>query len=314
MRRVGVCWGTWLLAACQGAPPSETSSNVVDVWHARRSLQDEVDRDPTRVLISLLPIHYCGATIARRVVIQGGGATIVACPNNPAPIPGLTQLQAGIVLQPGADGSVFEGLRFEGRGVAQDTARALTFGIFSRNVNNVRVLENRVDGTVQAITDAGGDGWLIESNHVRDLEVFGCGPVGLCSGGDAIVVEHARTGNASADDSVVHKNHISTLAPPAGLIFSMTGIIAVSVQRPLIADNEITMDGSPTIGIEFTRTTGGGFINAPCGEATFLENDISGADKAVDVSLDCLSGTVGNPNPASVVFDVLTVPARPLGL
>lgn len=313
MRRVGVWWAAWLLAACQQAPLGDTSSDVADVRPPPLSLQNEIDSDPTRVWIQLRPRHYCGATIARRVVIEGQGATIVACPGNPAPIPGLAQLQAGIFLQPGADGSVFEDLRFEGRAVALDPTRALTFAIFARNVDHVRVLENHVDGTVQAITDAGGIGWFIGSNQVRDLEVFGCNP-GLCSGGDAIVVEHVRTGNTSADDSIVRRNHISTLPPPAGLLFSVTGIIAVSVQRPFIADNEITMDGSPTIGIEFTRTTGGGFIDAPCGNGTILENHIRGASTAVDVSLDCLSGTVGNPNPASVVFDGLQAPVRPLGL
>jgi len=310
MGRVGVWWGAWLVVGCQQAPPIEESGEVAQRWSSRASLQEEIDRDPTRVLIRLQPRRYCGATIARRVVIEGRGASIVACPGNPAPIPGL---QAGIFLQPGADGSAFEDLHFEGRGVARDTTRALTFGIFARNVDNVWVVENRFDGTVQAITDAGGIAWLIEDNDVRDLEVFGCNP-GLCSGGDAIVVEHARRGGGSADDSSVRKNHISTLPPPDGLIFSVSGIVAVSVERPLIADNEIIMNDSPTIGIEFTRTTGGGFINAPCGNGTIRENHIRGADTNVDVALDCLSGTVDILNPAATVFDQPRLAVRPLGL
>jgi hypothetical protein len=301
MKRVVVLLG--VLGCGQAVPAETTSAEVLEVRPPPASLQDEVDRDPTRVLIQLQNRRYCGATIARRVVIEGRGATIVACPNNPAPIAGLADLQAGIFLQPGADGSVFEDLRFEGRGVAQDTTRALTFAIFSRNVDNVRVLENRVAGTVQAITDAGGRGWLIESNHVRDLEVFGCDGGGLCSGGDAIVVEHVRTGDASADDVSVRQNRLSVLAPPADLIFSVTGIIAVSVERPFIADNDIVMDGSPSIGIEFTRTTGGGLVDAPCGNGTILENRVRGADTDVDVSADCAAGTVdlGNRSRARVI-------------
>jgi hypothetical protein len=310
MKRVVLVWG--VLMGCQQAP-SETGSETVELRPAPASLQDEIDRDQTRILIRLRERPYCGATIARRVVLIGQGATIVACPNGPAPVPGLPQLQAGILLSPGADGSVFEDLRFEGRGVARDQTSALSFGIFARGVANVRVLENRFDGTVQAVTDTAGAGWLVERNRVHELEVFGCNP-GLCGGGDAIVLAHARAGDGSADDSIVRGNRISTLAPPAGLPFAVDGVLAFSVERPFIADNEIAMQGSPTIGIEFTRTTGGGFIDAPCGNGTIIENHVRGADTDVDVASDCASGTVDIENRAAALIVAGASGARPLGL
>lgn len=309
MKRAVLLWG--VIVGCQQAP-SETASEVLDVRPPPASLQDEVDRDPTRIRIELSERRYCGATIARRVVIEGHGATLVACPNGPAPVPGLPQLQAGILLAPGADGSVLEDLRFAGRGVAQDQTAALSFGVFARGVGGVRVLENRFDGTVQAVTDTAGTGWLIENNHVRDLEVFGCNP-GLCGGGDAIVLAHARTGDGSSDDSIVRGNRISTLAPPAGLPFSVDGVLAFSVERPFIADNEIAMQGSPTIGIELTRTTGAGFIDAPCGNGTIIENRVRGADTAVDVAGDCASGTTDSENRSALLL-AASPTARPFGL
>ena len=316
MRRVVLVWG--VLFGCQQAP-SETSSEVLEVRPPPASLQDEIDRDPTRILIRLRERRYCGATIARRVVIEGHGATIVACPNNPGPVPGLPQLQAGILLSPGADGSVIEDLNFEGRGVARNQNAALSFGIFARGVANVRVLENQFDGTVQAVTDTAGAGWLVERNRVHDLEVFGCSP-GLCGGGDAIVLAHARTGDGSADDSIVRGNRISTRPPPAGLPFSVDGVLAFSVERPFIADNEIAMQGSPTIGIEFTQVTGGGPINAPCGNGTIIENHIRGADTDVDVDpgtmgmTGCTSGTVDIENRAPALLVAAPLSARPFGL
>ena len=48
------------------------------------------------------------------------------------------------------------GYRFEGEGVAKGKADALAFGVFSRGATDVVVEDNRFDGTIQAITDAGG--------------------------------------------------------------------------------------------------------------------------------------------------------------
>ena len=65
-------------------------------------------------------------------------------------------LKAGIFLEPAAAGSVISGFRFEGRGAQDARPGALTFALFARGVDFVAVQHNRVDGTVQAITDTGG--------------------------------------------------------------------------------------------------------------------------------------------------------------
>jgi hypothetical protein len=308
-----VVFGTcFLLGACDGELPESSDEPagpavVIEAELAQVAWGGELHVHKRRI---------CGFTLDHPVALDGRGSVIVACPSSPAPVAGQPALKAGIFVEPAASGSVISGFRFEGRGAVDGRRGALTFGVFSRGAERVVVQHNRVDGTVQAVTSTGGRGWLITDNEVKDLEVFGC--PGSCGGGDGIVLAHSRTSAASADDAFITGNTIRALRPPADLPFSVTGVLGYAVQSPFILENVITLPGSPTIGIELTRTAGGILIDAPCGNARIVDNRVRRADLAIDVSADCATGTIvernRGPHEAQLLLAAEPLAPRPLGL
>jgi len=100
-----------------------------------------------------------------------------------------TNLRVGFYL-PGTQGtnpgerSSIRGFVFDGRDVANTNLEPLAFGVFARFASDVTVAQNRFDGTVQAITNTGGDRWRIQNNVVSHLTLLDC-------------TSHARAATAS---------------------------------------------------------------------------------------------------------------------
>jgi len=296
-QRFALLAASLLLASCGAAPPAASTSDLADPPEPSGPavrIEPALSRLAPGSVLRVGARRVCGFSVDSPVFLDGRGATIVACDSSPGPVDALPQLTAGIFLRPTASGSAITGFRFEGRGVTDGAPGALAFGVFSRGAEFVVVEHNRFDGTVQAVTDNGGRGWLIDGNRVRGLEVFGC--PGTCGGGDAIVLAHSRVSDASADDAFVTSNDVRDLPPPSDLIFSVTGVLAYAVRGPFILNNTVSLPGSPTIGIEYTRTAGGVLIDVPCGGGRIIGNHVRHADTAILVTDDCAADTIVEGN------------------
>ena len=232
----------------------------------------------------------CGFVVPKRVAIDGHGVQVVACPSAPSPIASANDLKAGVLLDAAASGSQLQGFVFQGKGASSGEVGALAFGVFSRGAEDVVITRNHFWGTVQAITTVGGKGWVITKNRIRDLEVFGC--PGHCAGGVGIVLAHSPATVASSSGALVWKNRITAVEPPSGLLFSVTGILAWSTERASVLRNRVSLKGSPTRGIDVTRTAQAGMvIEAACGGARILENRAR-AEEPIRVDPACMEGTI----------------------
>jgi hypothetical protein len=137
----------------------------------------------------------------------------------------------------------------------------------------VHVFNNRFLGTVQAVTSSGGDRWFIWHNRIEDLTLFDCS--GLCTGGDAIVIQIARGSLAapggSADpinrpeQNVVVGNRISGSLPDGFDAFGMVGIFLFAADRTLVSHNVIGIPDNPAAD---AQGYGVAVSNVCCGDFT----------------------------------------------
>jgi hypothetical protein len=226
-------------------------------------------------VIDVAPGSYCGATLAAPLTLLGHGqATIVGCPESPTV---SDVLRVGFYL-PGADGASdssgarIDGFTFDGVGIAEDNLDPLALGVVGRFANGVRVENNVFEGTVQAITNTAGDGWIIERNRIEGLTLFDCHGT-LCAGGDGIVIQLARDTIAAAggpgaavnrpEHNVVFDNQISGAIPDAFDVFSMAGVFVFAADDTLVDRNQVSIPDNPT-----ADATGDGILisNVCCGE------------------------------------------------
>jgi nitrous oxidase accessory protein NosD len=200
--------------------------------------------------------EHCGATLTKPLVLEGKGKPrIVGCATSPQVTAGL---RAGFYLpgtggQNAASGSTIRGLVFDGRGVSNANLQPLSFGVFARFASDVTVTRNRFEGTVQAITNTGGDRWQITHNRVRDLTVLDC--TRHCTGGDGIVIALARGGvaapggNAASlnrpEDNVILDNDIAGTAPDRFGVFSLAGILLLSADHTSVLSNRVSLADNP---------------------------------------------------------------------
>lgn len=200
--------------------------------------------------------RYCGATLTKNVSLDGRGrARIIGCDTSPTL---NNRLRVGFYL-PGvkgvnpASGSRIRGFIFDGEGVSNANLSPLAFGIFARFANDLVVQQNRFDGTVQAITNTGGDRWRIEHNRIGQLTVLDC--TGYCTGGDGIVIALAR-GSIAADggseaainrpeDNLVRKNRIEGSAPDGFGTFSLAGVLLLAADHTTVLSNQLLMRDNP---------------------------------------------------------------------
>lgn len=200
--------------------------------------------------------EHCGATLTKPVVLEGKGKPhIVGCATGPLI---NSALRAGFYLpgsagQNAASGSTIRGFVFDGRGVSNANLQPLSFGVFARFASDVTVTRNRFEGTVQAITNTGGDRWQITHNRVRDLTVLDC--TRFCTGGDGIVIALARGsiaapgGNSASlnrpEDNVILDNDIAGGAPDNFGVFSLAGILLLSADHTSALSNRVSLADNP---------------------------------------------------------------------
>ncbi|MDF3070676.1 MAG: hypothetical protein K0R38_6277 [Polyangiaceae bacterium] len=201
--------------------------------------------------------RYCGATLTKPVVLEGrGNPRVIGCPTSPQV---TTDLRAGFFL-PGskgsnpASGSTIRGFVFDGRGVSSTNLEPLSFGVFGRFASDVVVERNRFWGTVQAVTNTGGDRWRIRKNRVKNLTLLDC-TVRHCTGGDGIVIQVGRGalaasgGDAAAlnrpEDNVVVDNRVEGTAPDGFSAFSMVGVLLLSADHTTLLSNHLTLRDNP---------------------------------------------------------------------
>lgn len=220
------------------------------------TIQAAVDAASDGDRIRVAPGEHCGATIGKRVELVGQGRPhIIGCATSPVISGGA---RAGFFL-PGAkgvnpaSGTVIRGFVFDGAGISNANLGPLAFGVFARFANDVRVTRNRFVGTVQAITNTGGDRWVIRRNRIRQLTLFDC--TRLCTGGDGIIISVARGslaapgGDSAAinrpEDNLVARNSIAGTAPDGFSAFSMVGVLMLSADRSTLLANRLRLRDNP---------------------------------------------------------------------
>jgi hypothetical protein len=251
--------GSWLRVLCVGAvllSSSLAQAALRRVPQQYPTIQAAVDaaRDGDRIRVSRGA--YCGATVTKRVTLEGHGRPrIIGCDGGPTVTAGT---RVGFFL-PGekgvnpASGTSIRGFVFEGRGVSNANLAPLSFGIFARFANDVVVSRNRFLGTVQAITNTAGDRWRIRHNHISELTLLDC--TRLCTGGIGIVLGISSGGLAApggsaaaanrAEDNLIVGNRISGRAPDGFGVFSMAGILILSADYTTVLSNHLRMRDNP---------------------------------------------------------------------
>ena len=230
------------------AAPAEAHAGVRRVPDRYPTIQAAVDAADARDVIDVSPGSYCGATIDRPVNLQGHGhATIVGCADGPVLSNGV---RAGFRL-PGADGvsaasgTEIEGFRFDGRGVSAANLEPLGVAIIATFANDVRVERNHVLGTVQGITNTGGDRWVIVNNVIDDLGVFDCTGA-LCAGGDGIVIQISTAAPDSRPQrNVVAGNAVNGAIPDGFGVFSMVGVFVFAADDTVVTRNRLSFPDNP---------------------------------------------------------------------
>ena len=202
-----------------------------------------------------------------------------------------------------ASGTQIEGFVFDGRGVSAANLEPLGLAIIGAFANDVRVERNRILGTVQGITNTGGDRWVIVHNVIDDLTVFDCTGA-LCGGGDGIVIQLAT----SAPDSRPSRNFVAgnvvNGAIPDGFgVFSMVGVFVFAADGTVVTRNRLSIPDNPN-----AEAIGQGVLvdNSCCGQPAVTpgaRNTVvtfnDGRDSEIGVEID---GTGGENTGGLVLF------------
>jgi hypothetical protein len=262
------------------------NARVLQVPGRLATIQAAVDAARDGDQIRVAPGAYCGATINKRVELVGvGHPRIIGCADGPT----LGVARVGFFM-PGpigsnpASGTSIRGFIFDGRGVSSANLAPLSFGIFARFAHDIAIGDNHFEGTAQAITNTGGDRWLIVHNRIRDLTVLDC--TGPCTGGDGIVIQLARDevaapgGDSAAinrpEDNLVLGNFIQGSPPDGFAAFSMVGILVFAADHTTVLSNDVRLSENPAAaaigqGILLTNTCcGSGISYLPGARQTIL--------------------------------------------
>jgi nitrous oxidase accessory protein NosD len=236
------------VAVLLAAAPGEAQARVRRVPERYATIQAAVAAADAGDVIDVGPGSHCGATIDRPVSLQGHGrATIVGCADGPVLSNGV---RAGFRLPgangaSGASGTQIDGFIFDGRGVSAANLDPLGVGIIATFANDVRVERNHVLGTVQGITNTGGDRWVIVGNVIDDLGVFDCTGA-LCGGGDGIVIQVSTASPDSRPErNFVAGNVVSGAIPDGFGVFSMVGVFVFAADDTVVTRNRLSIPDNP---------------------------------------------------------------------
>lgn len=230
------------------------------------TIQEAVDAANEGDVIVVSQGTYSGAVVTKRVTIIGKGRRTIINdgPNS------HTFLRAGFLFPEGGQGSgtVIKGFKFEGT-IQYDfnDDGMLDFPIFSRGADDVKVIRNVMECSLQAITNWHGSGWRIEKNTIRDLWTLSGGGIGILAG---------SASGAQAKNNVVSRNRILGqvyVNPDDCGGYDGTGIVLYADHRwgrtggdvsgNWVAKNKISLSSDTpdivdVIAIELTDTSGGG--------------------------------------------------------
>jgi nitrous oxidase accessory protein NosD len=309
--KLGIVAAAFVLLAPAGA---QARQRVRHVPGAYRTIQAAIDAANAGDVVDVAPGSYCGATVTTPVTLVGHGqATIVGCPEGPT-VSGV--LRAGFYL-PGADGTNaasgtrIDGFTFDGLGISEDDLDPLALGVFARFADDVRVEDNTFEGTVQAITDTAGDGWVIAGNRIHQLAVFDCTGT-LCAGGDGIVIQIARDDVAAPggpgaavnrpQHNAVVANEVDGAIPDGFATFSLAGIFVMSADETLVTRNRVSIPDNPQ-----AEATGVGVLvsDACCDEPALTpgaRNTVVTFDDGRDSQFGVVVEGTGGENTAGLVL------------
>jgi nitrous oxidase accessory protein NosD len=260
---------------------------VLHVPRQYATIQNAIDAAAAGDTIVVRHGRYCGATVTKPVSLIGRGRpTIVGCATGPTLV---GPLRVGLFLDgksgaSPASGTSVRGFAFDGAGISDTNLAPLAFGVFARFASDVVVEDNHFDGTVQAITNSGGDRWLVIANRIRNLTLFQCAAGDICGGGDGIVMQLARDasalpGGATDDnnrpaDNRVLFNEVEGALPDNFDAFSMVGILLLAADDTVVFGNRLVIPANPT-----GQAKGEGIVvtNSCCGEEQHFTPGTRGA-------------------------------------
>lgn len=254
MRKLATLMGAVAALGLFGFASGPAQAATITVPDDYATIQAAVDAASGGDQIRVGPGDWCGATIDIRVDLFGeGGATIIGC-DEPFLAP-RTELRIGFFLpSSSASGTTIRHFVFDGAGVSNDESSPnfdpLSFAVMSRDASNVIVEQNRILGTVQAITNSGGSGWMVSHNKIEDLTVFPCEGVVACGGGIGIVFSQRNPDLDRATDNSAMFNMITGTVPDRLALFSMPGIWVAGQDGTVIKKNTIAIPENPNTGMQ----------------------------------------------------------------
>jgi hypothetical protein len=208
--------------------------------------------------------RWCGAVITKRLNLVGDGAVIAGSVDGVTCAGPRVQgfLTGFALLTPAASGTTISHFTFDGAGADTD-ASALGLGVYAQapngsKVDAVRVEHNKFVGTVQAITNRGGNDWVIAHNDIQGVTARNG------TGGFGIVVA-ASTSTVRPQRATVRHNRIETAVPtflksgkwfPGVYVGSADGTEVAHNQFRLVASNPALMFRGT--GVLVTNGTGPG--------------------------------------------------------
>lgn len=295
---------TWSLRSCLllaglELTPVPGAAAVLRVPTDYSTIQAAVNAARSGDTVRVAAGTYCGARVRKAVRLLGqNGPVIVGCADGPMLSDGL---RAGFLLEDARANSDAGPLRisgfvFDGRRIGNDNVQPLALGILGRVVSDVVVDHDEFFGTVQAITNTGGDRWLIAHNRIHELSLLDC--TGSCAGGIGIVIQVAQGGLAVPGGAGVlanrpeHNRIVGNLVEglvPRGLdAFSMIGILVLSADDTLVEHNTVVLPkergaAASGEGVRVTHRCCGGYTDLLPGarNTRILGNDGTGSGLSI---------------------------------